>query len=385
MDYKNATVQELMERRSAIMQELETADDARLNELETEARAIKEELETRKAAEQKRAAIRYAVAQGDGEKTKEFRAMPETKTRTAEEIRGSREYEDAYVRYFKTNDPRECRTLLTEAATASEGSSASVPVPTYIEGRIRTAWEQNDLLSLVNRTYIRGNVGVGFEFSATDAVIHEEGADAPAEEQLVLGTVTLYPQTIKKWIRVSDEVLDMRGREFLDYIYDEITAKILKKLRDDVVETLKNAATVSTPSEIGVPKITGAPSLSIVAEALGQLTDEAEDITIVINRQTHADFITAMAANGYMFDPFMGHRVVYSNALNPYSAAVSNEVWMIVGDLRAVQVNFPNGDDVRLKYDDLTESEADLVKIVGRLPVAIGITQPGRLARVAQG
>lgn len=384
MDYKTASVQELMERRSAIMQDLETADDARLNELETEARAIKEELETRKAAEQKRAAIRDAVAQGEGEKTKEFRAMPETKTRTVEEIRASREYEDAYVRYFKTNDPRECRALLTTNATdPAQGNSNTVPVPTYIDGRIRTAWEKDDLLSLINRTYLRGNVGVGFEVSATDAVIHAEGADAPAEEQLVLGTVTLIPQTIKKWIRISDEVLDMGGREFLDYIYDEITAKILKKLRETVINKVVTAPIAQTgvTTAVAVPGIVGAPSLDIVAKAIGYLSDEASDITIVMNRQTHAQFITAMAGNGFMFDPFMGHRVRYSSALPAYSAGTT-AVWMIVGDLRAVQANFPNGDDVKLKLDDLTEAEADLVKIVGRLPVAVDVTRPGMLAKV---
>lgn len=176
----------------------------------------------------------------------------------------------------------------------------------------------------------------------------------------------------------------MGGREFLDYIYDEITAKILKFLRDRVVETIANSPDTSTSEAIGAPVINGAPSLDIVAQALGQLSDEADDITIVMNRQTHAQFISAMVANGFMFDPFMGHRVRYSNVLPAYSATLGPQgyPWMIVGDLRAVQVNFPNGDDVKLKYDDLTEAQADMVKIVGRLPVAIGVTQPGRLVNV---
>jgi len=37
---------------------------------------------------------------------------------------------------------------------------------------------------------------------------------------------------------------------------------------------------------------------------------------------------------------------------------------------------------VKLKLDDLTEAEADLVKIVGRLPVAVDVTRPGMLAKV---
>lgn len=385
MDFTEKTVQELQERRGAIVQELETADADRLTELETEARAIKEELETRKANEQKRAAIRDAVASGEGEKVKEFRAMPETKTKTAEEIRNSAEYIDAYARYIKTEDPRECRALLTVNATdVAEGNSASVPVPTYIEGRIRTAWEKNDLLSLINRTYLRGNVGVGFEVSATDAEIHAEGAAAPTEEQLVLGVVTLVPSTIKKWIRFSDEVLDMGGREFLDYIYDEITAKIIKAAKAQVVAAIVNAPAASTATAVGVPSVAGAATLDVVAEAEALLSDEAENITVIMNRATKAAFISAIAANGYMFDPFDGKNVVYDNTLPIYDAAESDDAWLIVGDLRAVQANFPNGDDVKLKYDDLTEAQDDLVKVVGRLFVAIGITAPGRLAKVTK-
>lgn len=384
MDYKNASVQELMERRSAIMQELETADDARLTELETEARAIKEELETRKAAEQKRAAIRDAVASGEGEKKKEFRAMPETKTKTAEEIRASREYEDAYVRYFKTGDPRECRTLLTtNAGNVIGANSNTVPVPTYIEGRIRTAWESNELLRYVTRTYIRGNVGIGFEVSATQASVHAEGASAPAEETLVLGTVTLIPKTIKKWIRISDEVLDMGGREFLDYIYDEITARILQYMRWQVVDSVIEGVAVENGSTtaIKVPSISSPLSLSVVAEAAGYLSDEAENICVVMNRATHAEFVKAMTKGNYAFDPFMGYNVLYSDNLS--SETTDDELaYLIVGDLSAVQANFPNGDDVKLKIDDLTEAEADLVKIVGRLPVAVGVTVPGRLCVV---
>lgn len=387
MSYSEMTIDEIREARNTLAGEIETADGARLDEISAEIDAINNELETRKAAESKRNEVRSAVAKGDGATIKEFNTMPEQNTRTVDEIRNSKEYIDAYARYIKTEDPRECRALLTMNATdPASGNSNSVPVPTYIEGRIRTAWEDNDLLSFMNRTFIRGNVGVGFELSATDAVGHEEGAAAPAEEQLVLGTVTLIPTTFKKWIRISDEVLDMGGREFLDYIYDEITAKILKALRDAIVEKITMHPAVSLADRIGVPTVQGAPTLSIVAQALGLLSDEADDITIIINRQTHAQFIAAMAANGYMFDPFMGYRVRYSSELPAYSSDLSaSDKWMVVGDLRAVQVNFPAGDGVKLKYDDLTEAQADLVKIVGRLPVAYDITVPGRLAMVTGG
>ena len=40
---------------------------------------------------------------------------------------------------------------------------------------------------------------------------------------------------------------------------------------------------------------------------------------------------------------------------------------------------------LKLKFDDLTEAEADLIKIVGRMPIAIGITEPERFVKVNKG
>ena len=71
MEVKDMSIEQLEERRAAIAVEIEN-DDADLDALEAEARAIKEELEGRKAAEDKRSAIRSAVAAGDGEVKKSF-------------------------------------------------------------------------------------------------------------------------------------------------------------------------------------------------------------------------------------------------------------------------------------------------------------------------
>ena len=49
-----------------------------------------------------------------------------------------------------------------------------------------------------------------------------------------------------------------------------------------------------------------------------------------------------------------------------------------VGDLSAVRMNMPNGQGVEFKYDDLSLSEKDLVKIVGRMPVGIGVVADNR-------
>ena len=195
MELKTMTVEELELRKSQIAEEVD-AEDADLDALEEEANEINEELEERKSNEIKKAEIRSAVASGAGEvidvvKTEEKSIM------TNAEVRKSKEYMEAYARYIKSEDDRECRALLTENV------NGTVPVPEYVEGRVRTAWERAGIMDLVRKTYLRGNVKIGFEISATGAVVHTEGGDAITPEELVLGTVTLIPQNPKDWSYLS--------------------------------------------------------------------------------------------------------------------------------------------------------------------------------------
>lgn len=377
MNFKDMTTEALLERRSAIATELD-ADGADLDALEAEVRGINAELEARKDAEAKRAELRSMVGQGAGKKieTKELRgAAPKTEA----EIRSSKAYIDAYANYIKTEDATECRALLTTLATGGQ-----VPVPTILEGRIRTAWERSELLSRVTRSYARGVMRVGFELSATDAAIHEEGADAPDEEVLTFGVVTLTPKSIKKWITISDEAADMGGEEFLDYIFDEIEYKLTREAQKNILAAIIAAPAAATATAVGVPAITGTPTLGIVAEAIGKLSDEATRPVIVMNKSTWAAFKAVQYAGQFNVDPFEGLTVIFDNTLKTPTAAASGETWMIVGDPAAVQVNFPNGDDVRIKYDDTSLAEKDLIKIVGRMYAAIGVTTDKAFVKVTK-
>lgn len=381
MEYKEMTIEELEARKAEIAIEVD-ADGADLDALETEVRAIKEEIENRKAAEAKRAEIRSAVAGGDGTVVRDFKGVDMPVKKTLDEIRSSKEYVDAFANYIKTNDDTECRALLTELIT----QTGQVPVPTVTEGRIRTAWERAGLMELVNKTYVKGILRVGFELTATGAVVHTEGSNAPAEETLTLGVVALTPQSIKKWIRISDEALDLAGQEFLDYIYDEVTYRIAKEAQRVLIDLIVNAPAASTKTAVGVPAITGAPTdLSVVSRAIAHLSDEAANPVVVMNRLTHAEFMSAMVAANFMFDPFDGIDVHYDNSLKAYTAASSGDTWLIAGDFGiGAQANFPNGDAVTLKFDDLSEAEADLVKIVGREYVGIGLVAPNAFVKVTK-
>lgn len=380
MELENMTVEQIEARRAEIAAELET-EGADLDALETEARNLNAELERRRAAdEQRRAAetrraeIRRAVANGAG------RVVAAAQPAAAQpvEVRNSPAYIDAYARYIRTGDDREARALLTENV------SGTLPVPDFIDGIIRTAWERDGIVSRVRRTYFRGNLRVPFELSATGAWVHTEGTTAVTEEILTLGIVEMRPATIKKWITISDEAMAMGGEAFLRYVYDELTYQIVKKLAELIVADITGSPTSSDSDEVGVPKVTLAPSTTTISTAAANLSEEARDVVIIMNRLTEAAFIEAYAAGKFAVDPFAGLTRVYTSALPAYSTADASAVYAIVGDLRGVQVNYPEGDDVAIKYDDLSLAEKDLVKIVGRQYAAHDVTGPGMLVNIAK-
>lgn len=375
-EIKEMSMEELEARKQAIVPELD-AEGADLDALEAEMRSINTEIEERKAAEAQKAEVRKAVIEGAGAVVQEFKEEKK-EMKTNEEIRASKEYVDAFARYLINEDDRECRALLTTDA------SGSVPVPSIVDEIIRTAWEKDDILSRVKKTYIKGNLKVAFELSASGAYVHNEGTTAPTEESLSLGIVTMIPKNIKKWIHVSDEAIAMGGETLVRYIYDELTYQIVKKLAALVVDDVKNANTSADADECSAAKITAAPSVTTIATAFANLSDEAANPVVVMNKLTYANFIAAQAGANFAFDPFSGFPVAFSSELPAYDTASTNQVYAFVGDLSGVQVNYPEGDGIVIKYDDVTEAEKDMVKIVGRQYAAHALTACGRFCNIAK-
>lgn len=369
------TIEQIEERKTAIVAELDN-EGADLNALEEEMRSLNAEIEARKAEEAKKAEIRSAVAAGTAGEVVKTIVEEKREMRTNEEIRASKEYVDAFARYLISENDSEVRSLLTTQV------SGSVPVPTIVDEIIRTAWEKDDILSRIRKTNIKGNLKVAFELSADGAYVHTEGTTAPTEESLTLGVVEMIPRNIKKWIRVSDEAIAMGGEALVRYIYDELTHQIVKKLADLVVNDIKSAPTSATSSAASAATISANPSVTTVAKAFANLSDEATNPVIIMNKLTYANFVAAQAAGNFAFDPFMGLPVLYNNSLPAYDSASNNAVYAIVGDLAGAQLNYPEGEGIILKYDDVTEAEEDMVKIVGRQYVAHAVTACGRFCNI---
>lgn len=377
-NFKEMSVEEIQTRKAEIGTLVDT-EDADLGALEEEIRAINEELEARKAEEAKKVEIRKAVAEGEGEVIEKL-PEEERKEMTNEEIRNSKQYIDAYAEYMKNGDDKEVRALLTE-----NGTNGTVPVPEFVYEIVKNAWAKEGIMSRVRKSYLKGNLKVGFEISADGAYVHAEGSGAVTEEALVLGVVELIPATIKKWISVSDEVMDLRGEEFLRYIYDELTYRIAKKAADELVAKIVAAGTASTSTAVGLPKITQTTiAVGNIAAAMGELSDQAADPVIIMNKLTWSAFKAAQYAASVPVDPFEGLPVLFSDKLPAFSAATTGIVYAIVGDLgEGALANFPNGENIQMKYDDMTLATSDLVRVIGRMPVALGVVGPNAFVRIA--
>ena len=379
-DFTKTEASELLERRNAIVEECNSARGESLDALEAEMDAINAELEKRKAEEEKRAKLREAVANGAGDIVE---TAPQEEERNPEmedkEIRNSQAYIEAYAKYIKTGNDAECRALLTE------NGSGTIAVPELVYETVKKAWDKEGVMALVKKSYLKGNLKVGFEISSSEAVAHTEGQSVN-EEDLVLGTVTLVPQAIKKWISISDEALDMSAEPYLRYVYEELTYRIAKKAADTLIGKIVAAGTASTTTAVGVPVYTSTTvSVGLIAQAMAKLSDQAANPAIVMNKATWGAFKAAQAANGYNYDPFEGLNVVFNNSLPAFSAASSGDTYAIVGDFaEGALANFPAGDDINVKRDDFTLATSDLVRFIGREYVALGIIAPDHFVKVVR-
>lgn len=354
-----------LEKRSLeIAEEVKTADSDALDTLSAELDAIEERKAIIKAeAEEKRTAMEEVLA-GEGEVIEE--KQEERKMSDVKEIRSSKEYLDAWVENIKGRANEEQRALLTDNA----GDSGTIAVPTYVEDRINTAWESNEIVRRAKKSYFKGNLKVGYEASAEGAKIHDEGDEAITEEALVIGFVELIPDTYKKMVKYSTEVLDMKGEAFVDYIVDEIEYQMAKTIGDAMVG---KALAMSTPLKHDYTAATAALTTADIIGAEGMLAGDANPV-LITTRANAAAVKAAVLSAGYGFDPFDGMEVVYVDAAaltTPGGTALA-----VVADLTAWQINFPNGDDVKFVFDEYTEAPSDIVRVIGRVMAGIGIVAP---------
>ena len=378
-EIKNFTSEQIETRCAEIKNEIDNADAEKLEALNHELDA----LETRKGeiAMETRKADMKAVAEGAGQV---IAAAPVKEERTFESVRASEEYLNAFAEYIKTGDDKECRALMTDLG------GGSVPTPTVIDNFINTAWERANLVSRVRTTSIKGTAKYPFEYSATGASVHTEGQNAPDEEQLVLGTVSVEPAMLKKWITVTDEVLALKGQEFLDYIYDEIEFRILALADAQVIAAIKAAPAAATTTKAGVRQLSVAAfDFSTIFSAQAELVAAASNPVAIMNKKTY--FNTFMALKDLSDRPIYnvvsdnGRPSYYINGVEVIFDNTLDEDELIVGDLNGIIMNLPDGRGVNFITDPYTYAEEDKVKIVGKMYAGIAVARDGYFTYVKAG
>lgn len=379
-EIKALDIEALNQRVADIKVEMES-EDSDIEALSAEVDAIEQRQMELKTAAKEAAEKRAAVAADQMAEVIEERKEEDIKM-TDMEMRNTPEYGKAFVKGLLTDDFTEARALLTENV-----NGGSVPVPEILENEIKNAWEEAQFLQFAKRTTYKGNVKVGFEVSATGASVHVEGANAPDEETLVWGTVELKAESIKKWITVSDEALEGTTIDTLGEIYKEVAQRIVEKADEIAIGKIIAAPeTTSVANGPGVPvSEVSAIAADTIVNAVALLSGKAKDLRIVMNRQTKAAFEAVALGLSYGADIYDGlkDRIIFSDALKSFSAASADDTFVIIGDIGyGFQANFPAGNDVKIKVDDLSLAEKDLVKIVGRQYVGMGVVAPKAFVKI---
>ena len=352
----------LNERAAQIAEETREASTEMLDELQAEMDAIEERKAQIKAEADEKRKEMQRVLEGEGkviEKEQEERKMPDVK-----EIRSSKEYLNAWVENIKGRANEEQRALLTTNA-----ENGTIAVPTYVEDRINTAWESNEIVRRAKKSYFKGNLKVGFEASSEGAIQHEEGAAAITEENLVVKFAELIGVTFKKMVRLSTEVMDMKTEDFIDYVVDEVEYQLAKTVGDHLVMYRGDYASDASLYQHFAAAGTTLTTADII-RAEGMLAGDANPV-LITTRANAATLKAAVLSAGYGYDPFDGMEVVYVDA----NTLGENTLAMVV-DLSAWQFNIPNGDEPTFVFDEYTEAAADIVRVIGRVVVGMGIVAP---------
>lgn len=396
LDKLNARQEELrsqIEKRGA---DFQTADDDESDTFLNEMRSMKaefdqnktliEQVQERKERLEREANVMNILDQLKDEKVEE-RAQAVDKF-------DSKEYRSAWVKMIRDDDPSEMRALMSY--------TDGVPVPTYVQGRIETAWHDvSRIVELVSKSNFKGLVKIGYEKSATGATEHGEGLTAVTEETLTLGSVILDPSVIKKFITITDLVRAMTPEEFMDYLVDELTYQINLKLENCIVAGTGVTVNSETKGVLGITESDLAESVAndtlswdLFNTARGKIkVRRGSRAVVMMNEETYFGTVmnlkdsqgrpiyNVISENGAPTYYLNGMEVVFTDALPVWTATLGDDKpYAIVGDLSGYRLNFPDGNVIKFIHDVVTEMTSDEERILGKITAAGNVVRPKAFA-----
>lgn len=373
-----------VETRDAILDELTESEkevesiDAEINEV----RALKERFEDQEK--------RFSFA-----KTLTKEAVEERKGKM-EENNVLVENRHAVAEYFRLN-----RALQT--------ADAEAVIKTVLAPEIEVAWNEDyNIVDLCDIVSVRGIYSIPIEVSATDAVWHEEGADAPAEEEITLGNVLMQPMFIKKWLSLTDEVILLGDNELLSYVAREMVHKVKEQLALSIVNRNANEGVIGIVVDVDTQVGPSGNQITMghkEAQALDFNTanrmlpylKRVENARVLMNKATFFNNILGLTDTAQrpiyqvMTDNagkpryfYNGLPVEFTDGLKAFAAASAGEPYMIVADMKGYKLNLPYGRDVAILRDPYTLAPEDRERMIAKLPAAGRIGKLGCFAVVTK-
>ncbi len=333
MELNKATVEELEARKAAIGAEIDN-EGADLDALSEEIRSINAELEKRKAEATKRAEIRQAVAAGEGEVVKTFKA-PEAREKKKMFGVDTKEYRDAWTKSIVK------REMSEEERSALSSAGAVIPTMT-----VNAVWDK-----LVKPAELLGKVDVSqfasyvrFPKATTNNAASSQAVGGEISESSdVIGYVDLIPNEYVKLLTVGADIDHMAIDAIHDWIVDNLTKNIRYAINKDILvgsgsNALKGITQSVNANASALPgTITKASILKIIG-ALGGAYQQGA-IWVMTPEMFYENILTLTQLNDYIINDGFTFRLFGHDVVLMSEALVSSKETIFYGDPSAYKVN----------------------------------------------
>ncbi|MFV0551753.1 MAG: phage major capsid protein [Anaerorhabdus sp.] len=366
-----------VERRDAILTEMEELKNEQRS-LETEIKDLEQRSKTLERQE-----TTYSIIQSAGQTVIEQRNDDSDQYDTPE-------YRSAFVNYMKTGDEMELRSITTD--------TTGIPIPKILQNSIERAWEKyGKIAGRAKKTSIKGVLTIPVEKTSSGANNREEGATTE-EGEITLEEVVLRAMFTEKKMSLTDETMALAADEFLEYIGDDITQKVLVEQEKQIVSRTHEGGKgiIGIVGNKLTKAIKSALDFNTVNRAVAKLCDEVDEVIVIMNRTTFYDNIMGMTdTTGKPIYQILtdnqgkpqhfvnGLAVEFNSSLPAYDECVEDKPYMAVGDMSGYRLNYPDGsDNVKTLVDPYTKSDNGIVKLKGKLLAAGNVAKPGHFVQI---
>ena len=333
MELNKATVEELEARKAAIGAEVDN-EGADLDALSEEIRSINEELEKRKAEATKRAEIRQAVAAGEGEVVKTFKA-PEVREEKKMFGVDTKEYRDAWTKSIVK------REMSEEERSALASAGAVIPTMT-----VNAVWDKlvkpAELLGKVDVSQFASYVRFPKATTVNAATGQAVGGEI-SESSDVVGYVDLIPNEYVKLLTVGADIDHMAIDAIHDWIVDNLTKSIRYAINKDILvgsgsNALKGITQSVNASATALPGTITKASILKIMGALGGAYQQGA-IWVMTPEMFYENILTLTQLNDYIINDGFTFRLFGHDVVLMSEALVSSKETIFYGDPSAYKVN----------------------------------------------